>query len=117
MLGMSKFVMLLVEDDPLQREMLSALLKDEGYEVVECSTAEAAELIIASTGAELPALVTDHNLAGPMTGLQLADYALSKFPQLNIILMSGRWPQPIPKSAVFLHKPFLPEQFLEAVRK
>ena len=32
--------------------------------MIECTTAEAAELIIASTGTELQALVTDHNLAG-----------------------------------------------------
>ena len=43
---MSNFVMLLVEDDSLQREVLSDLLKDEGFEVVECATAEAAELMI-----------------------------------------------------------------------
>jgi CheY-like chemotaxis protein len=41
---MSNFVTLLVEDDVFQREILSDLLKDEGYEVVECTTAEAAEL-------------------------------------------------------------------------
>ena len=41
---MSNYVMLLVEDDALQREVLADLLKDEGFEVIECSTAEAAEL-------------------------------------------------------------------------
>jgi hypothetical protein len=51
--GVTKFTMLLVEDE------LADLLKDEGFEVVECSTAEAPELIVASTGAELQALVTD----------------------------------------------------------
>jgi hypothetical protein len=49
----TKFTMLLVEDE------LADLLKDEGFEVVECSTAEAPELIVASTGAELQAPVTD----------------------------------------------------------
>jgi CheY-like chemotaxis protein len=32
---MSNYVMLLVEDDALQREVLAELLKDEGFEVVE----------------------------------------------------------------------------------
>jgi ABC-type lipopolysaccharide export system ATPase subunit len=45
---------------PHRRE--TDLLKDEGFEVIECATAEAAELIIASTGTELQALITDHNL-------------------------------------------------------
>ena len=61
---MSKFMTLLVEDDAFQREVLADVLKDEGFEVVECATAEAAELIVASTGTELRALITDHNLAG-----------------------------------------------------
>jgi CheY-like chemotaxis protein len=43
---MSNFVTLLVVDDAFQREALADLLKDEGFEVMECTTAEAAELII-----------------------------------------------------------------------
>ena len=43
---MSNFITLLVEDDTLQREILSDFLKGDGFEVIECATAEAAELII-----------------------------------------------------------------------
>jgi len=39
------FTALVVEDDTLQREALAELLKDEGLEVVECTSAEAAELV------------------------------------------------------------------------
>ena len=49
---MSNFMTLLVENDAAQREAFADLLKDEGFDVIECATAEAAELIIASTGAE-----------------------------------------------------------------
>jgi CheY-like chemotaxis protein len=72
---MSNFVTLLVEDDAFQREAFADLLKDEGFEVIECTTAEAAELIIASTSTELQALITDQHLAGAMSGAQLAQYA------------------------------------------
>ena len=113
---MSNYVMLLVEDDALQREVLAELLKDEGFEVVECSTAEAAELIVASTGTELRALITDQNLAGTMTGMELAAYARERHPGLNIIVMSGRSPALLPKDSTFLHKPFTSAQFLHAVR-
>ena len=68
---MSNFVTLLVEDDPFQREAFADLLKDEGFEVIECTTAEAAELIIASTGTELQALITEHNLAVQCPGYSL----------------------------------------------
>ena len=46
---MSNFVTLLVEDDASQREAFADLLKDEGFEVIECATAEVAELIIANS--------------------------------------------------------------------
>ena len=48
-----KFTALVVEDDILQREVLADLLRDRGLEVIECSSAEAAELVVAKTGAEL----------------------------------------------------------------
>ena len=66
---MSNFVTLLVIDDTSQREAMADVLKDEGFEVIECTTAESAELIIASTGTELQALITDHDLADKMSGL------------------------------------------------
>ena len=112
---MSQFVTLLVEDDPLQREVMADLLKDEGLEVVECSTAEAAELIIATSGAELRALITDNTLAGAMSGVELAEYARGKYPRMNIIVMSGKQVQRLPPHATFLHKPFAPARLLQAV--
>ena len=113
---MSNFVVLLVEDDAFQREALAELLKDEGFEVIECTTAEAAELIIASTGTELQALVTDHKLAGAMSGAALAQYARRRHPQLNIVIMSDTTVQPMPVDTTFLQKPFVPARLLEAVR-
>jgi CheY-like chemotaxis protein len=47
---MSNFVALVVEDDVFQGETLSDLLKDKGLEVVECSTAEAVEIVLVSAG-------------------------------------------------------------------
>jgi DNA-binding NtrC family response regulator len=105
-----------VEDDAFLRERLADLLRDEGFEVIECATAEAAELIIASTGTELQALITDHKLAGAMSGVQLAQYARSRHPHVNIIIMSGKAVKPIPVNTTFLQKPFTAEQLLDVVR-
>jgi DNA-binding NtrC family response regulator len=113
---MSNFVTLLVEDDTLQREVMADLLKDDGLEVVECTTAEAAELIIASTGTELQALVADQNLEGQMTGNDLAQYARDKFPDLNIIVISGVAVEGLPVRTTFLQKPVSAARLLEAVR-
>ena len=114
---MSNFVTLLVEDDVFQREVLADVLKDEGFEVIECTTGEAAELIIASTGTELQALITEHNLPGKMSGAELAHYAHSRHPHLNIVIMSGTTVQPMPVGTAFLRKPFAPERLLDMIRE
>ena len=113
---MSKFMALLVEDDALQREALANILKDDGFEVIECATAEAAELIIATSGTELQALVTDNHLDGVMSGIELARYALQRFPKLNVIIISGREVHALPVNTQFLRKPFTAARLLEAVR-
>jgi DNA-binding NtrC family response regulator len=109
------FTALVVEDDTLQRETLADLLKDQGLEVIECSSAEAAELVVASTGSELKALVTDVSLSGEMSGVELPQYAKRKFPHINVIMVSGRSPPYIPQDASFLLKPYRPRELLEAV--
>lgn len=112
---MSQFMALVVEDDALQRVVLCDLLKNEGLEVVECATAEAAELVLGAIGPELRAMVTDINLEGRMTGVQLAEFAKRKFPFLTVVLMSGHHPPPLPRGTHFLGKPYDPAQLLQVV--
>jgi DNA-binding NtrC family response regulator len=112
---MSKFVALIVEDDPFQRECLADLLRSEGLEVVECANAAVAELVLASTGPELRALMTDVELGGEMSGVELAQYAKRKFPDLKVVLVSGHGPPPVPPDTHFLMKPYEPQQLLDAV--
>jgi len=114
---MSKFMTLLVEDDFFQREMLAETLRNDGFEVIECATAEAAELVVATSGTELRAVVTDQNLAGTMRGSELAQFARGKFPDLNIILMSGYEAPPLSPDVSFIRKPFPPDDLLQALRK
>ncbi|MBR1154401.1 response regulator [Bradyrhizobium sp. JYMT SZCCT0428] len=114
---MLKFIALVVEDDPFQRSFLADLLKDEGLQVVECASAEAAELVLVSTGNELRALITDINLAGDMSGLELAQFAKRRFPDLNVVMVSGRGSPDVPHDTHFLTKPYMPDQLLDAVLK
>lgn len=112
---MSKFVALVVEDDAFQREVLAELLKGEGLDVVECATGELAELVLVSTGPELRALVTDIELGGETSGVDLAQYAKRKFPDLNVVMVSGREPPYVPQDTRFLIKPYRPRELLDAV--
>ena len=113
---MSKFMALVVEDDALQREAMADLLKLDGLEVIECSTAEAAELIVATSGTELLALVTDNALEGSMSGAELAAYARRKCPHLNIVVISGTEKPNLPANTYFLQKPFPPSALLGIIR-
>jgi DNA-binding NtrC family response regulator len=107
-------IALVVEDDELQREILSEFLTDENMEVIQCESAEAAELIIARVGAGLSLLVTDFRLAGEGTGVDVACFAKERFPHLRVILMSGEDSLRIPADVRFLQKPFHPGKLLAA---
>src|SRR6476659_4808159 len=54
---------LIVEDDPMQREMICLLLEESDLDVVECASAEAAALVLEQAGAEVAMMMTDVNLA------------------------------------------------------
>ena len=98
---MPNFIALVVEDDTFQREILAEFLRDHGLEVVECSSAETAELVLASTGTELVALVTDVNLGSGMSGVELAQYAKRTFPHVNVVMISGNRPPTFPGHSLF----------------
>ena len=74
-------------------------------------------MIIASTGTELQALITDHNLAGKMSGAELAHYARRRHLHMNIVIISGTTVNPMPVGTAFLQKPFSPEPLLDMVRE
>jgi hypothetical protein len=80
------------------------------------SSALAAELVVTSTGNELRALITDNNLAGDMSGMELAGFAKRRFPNLNVIIISGKPVKPVPYHTTFLPKPFLLATLLDAIR-
>ena len=107
-------IALVVEDDELQREILSEFLKDERMDVIQCESAEAAELIIARVGAELSLVVTDFRLAGKGTGVEVACFAKERFPHIRVIVMSGENSLRIPANVRFLRKPFHPWELLAA---
>jgi DNA-binding NtrC family response regulator len=81
---------LIVEDDALQREMISMLLEESEYEVILCETAEEALLVLDRWGRKLSLLMTDVNLAGHMTGTELAAIARSRHPSLDVVVTSGK---------------------------
>ena len=105
---------LVVEDDLGQREMVVVLLENAGFEVMQVDTAEAAMIILQEAGRDLSLLVSDVRLNGDMPGSQLAKFARQLFPNIKVIVTSGKeWPV-LPEGATFLRKPWSP---LELIRE
>ena len=97
---------LVVEDDVDQRELVSALLEECDMAVIQCETAESAEAVLEKVGGNLSMIFTDVNLAGHMSGTELAALAKSRFPGLTVIVTSGNAVPVLPAGAMFMQKPW-----------
>ena len=105
---------LVVEADPLQRAALSAFLREHDVDVVHCESAEAGQLVIGRMGPEISVLITDVILAGKHTGLELAQFARQRLPDLKIIVVSGKSIVELPSDIQFLQKPYVPSDLLRS---
>jgi DNA-binding NtrC family response regulator len=100
---------LIVEDDLMQREMLSLLLEESGYQVIQCESAEAAERVLDRNAGALCLMMTDVQLAGRMNGVELAHMAKHRNPGMDVVVTSGRpLKQALPAGAKFWAKPWAP---------
>jgi two-component system cell cycle response regulator CpdR len=98
---------LIVEDDAMQREMIALLLEESNYDVIQCESAEAAELVLDKYSNSLALMMTDVNLAGRMNGVELAYIARQRNPRLDVVVTSGRkLAQPLPEGVKFWPKPW-----------
>ncbi|MDH2383672.1 response regulator [Bradyrhizobium sp. CER78] len=100
---------LVVEDDPMQREMIELLLEESEFDVIACESAEAAELVLQGSGDNVVLMLTDVELAGNMTGVELAHVAKKYKPDLDVIVTSGKpLRQRLPEGTMFWSKPWAP---------
>jgi CheY-like chemotaxis protein len=77
----------LVEDDPAVRMLVTDLLKELGYHAYEAEDAKTA-LPLLESDLRVDLLVTDVGLPG-MNGRQLAEIARQHRPQLKVLFMTG----------------------------
>src|SRR5262245_1634786 len=107
---------LVVEDDAMQRQLIVVLLQDSGFEILQCDTAEAAMVILQEVGHDLALLVADVQLNGDLPGSRLASFARQLFPNIRVIVTSGKtWPV-LPEGATFLRKPWKPVELIREAR-
>ena len=108
---------LVVEDEFLIRLTLVEALKDEGFDVVEAETGDAAlPMILSDT--TIGVLLTDIQMPGALDGTALATRARETRPDLPVLYMTGRPPPGAGGSALdrYIGKPYTLAAICEAVR-
>jgi signal transduction histidine kinase len=79
---------LVVDDEPTVRMLVSDVLQELGYTVIEA--ADSAEgLKILDAGARIDLLISDVGLPGGMNGRQMADAARRSRPELKVLFITG----------------------------
>jgi CheY-like chemotaxis protein len=112
-------IVLLVEDQALVRMFAADVLREEGgFKVVEAANADEALIVLEAT-AGVRAFVTDVEMPGSMDGFTLARVVKQAWPQIGIVVTSGRMapgPEEMPRGAVFIPKPYTPAALVAAVQ-
>ncbi len=110
---------LVVEDEFLIRLTLVEALTDEGFDVLEAESGDAA-LPILQSDPTIGVLLTDIQLPGALDGLRLAHVARQTRPSLPVLFMTGR-PDPAAEAHAsaldrYIAKPYTLSEICSAVR-
>ncbi len=112
---------LLVDDEDGVRQLVSAVLKSHGYDVLEASNGGTALATYEKNGHKIDMVLTDVVMP-QMNGFDLVRELAHRAPTLKVLFMSGYRDNPGEAAAgeaprAFLHKPFTPDSLLSKVRE
>jgi CheY-like chemotaxis protein len=115
--GNNKASVLVVEDETLIRLWAADLLQENGFYVLEAKDADAA-LEVLESRPDVKLLFTDVQMPGSLNGMELAREVHSRWPQILLVITSGR-ERPtgaeIPDHSRFVAKPYSGEELLGQV--
>ena len=107
-------ISVVVDDEPVVRAYMSAVLRQENYQTVEAGGGTDALEILHNLEGCVDLVVTDVQMPDG-DGLSLAAVVTKSYPAVPIILVSGR--EKPPTELAFLQKPFGPAALVDAVRQ
>jgi two-component system, response regulator PdtaR len=112
----SNALVIIVDDDVFERMGASYMFSDAGYRVLEARSADEALQFIESSS-DVGLLFTDVSMPGSMSGSDLAHRVAERWPDIGLIITSGRpRPEPLPSGAKFHAKPYEPSNVLQHAR-
>ena len=116
---------LVAEDDGGTRKFLCAILRGQGYTVLEARDGASAEEAAGRYGVPVNLLITDYVMPD-YTGPELARLLRTKFPALKVLIVSGHVEKGevqrgvlktvFKEGAAFLQKPFTADELERKVR-
>jgi CheY-like chemotaxis protein len=113
----SECTVLVVEDEPLIRAHLVAMLEDKGCKTFEAGSAAQA-IAVLERNSDITVVFTDVQMPGTMDGIALARYVRKRWPPTIIVVSSGKAP-PAPgvlaEDIPFLSKPFEDRRLSEVI--
>jgi signal transduction histidine kinase/ActR/RegA family two-component response regulator len=117
-----KETILVVEDEPVLRELVGRMLNQFQYRVLEAGSGPEALEVWAQQQGKIDLLLTDMVMPEGLTGRDLANQFKQCKPSLKVIYTSGYSPDIVGEDSgrngtVFLSKPYLPAQLAQAVRR
>ena len=111
-------LVMVVDDEPLLRQLAIRALEDAGYRVIEAGGAERALELAREHAGELRAVLLDMTMPG-MSGAQALPRLLEIAPQARMLLSSGysaASSAALAGAAGFLPKPYAPSDLVAAIR-
>ncbi len=115
---MSQRTCIVVDDEPAIRGFLSAVLEYEGFKTLQAASAPQAYRLVESMGGAVDLIVSDVQMPGDMSGVDLAFAVRRAFPAIPVILISGYGAPKLRESAFeFIEKPFRPDAILSIVKR
>ena len=112
-------LVLVVEDDDLVRLCAVEMLEDAGFAVVDARHADEAWFILHERS-DIGAIFTDVDMPGSMCGVTLAARVYENWPDIRLILTSGRHrfdDREVPDHGLFVPKPYSATQVVDAIHQ
>ena len=112
-------MIVLVEDEPSEREPIMRHLQDRGFAVEVVDNSDAA-LALFEKRSDVRGLVTDAHVPGKIDGFELAALVRERWPEIAVVMMSGHSDEssgPIPEGGDFVSKPYLFSHLVPALNR
>lgn len=114
--GLSRHVILIVEDDPLLQFLTVNIVEEAGFAVLQADNADEAVAIL-ERRSDIALLLTDIDMPGSMDGLKLAHAVRNRWPPIKIIVASSLVPKgDLPADSRFFIKPYHAGTMISEIR-